>query len=176
MPVVSWFFSLLLLASPQSAPASPPQLPGRDAILAASRTIIANAHYATLVTMAGAGQPDARIVDPFLPEADFTIWVATNAASRKAAQLAQDSRVTLVYFDEAGKGYVTLKGTAALVRDTKEKSAHWKDQWAGMYKNKNMGDDYLLVRITPDTLEVVSVALGMVNDPATWRPVTLKLK
>ena len=153
-----------------------PPAPNRDAILAASRTIISNARYATMVTMAGAGAPDARIVDPFAPETDFTIWVATNANSRKAAQLVKDPRVTLVYFDAANKGYVTLKGTAALVRDAKEKSAHWKEQWAGMYKNKNLGDDYLLVRIVPDTLEVVSVALGMINDPATWRPVTLKLR
>ena len=45
-----------------------------------------------------------------------------------------------------------------------------------MYKDKNRGEDYLLVKIVPDTLEVVSVALGMINDPATWRPVTLKLR
>jgi hypothetical protein len=152
MNIVSWCLSLLLLSLPQTTPPPAPP-PSRDAILAASRTIITGARYATLVTVADAGQPDARIVDPFAPESDFTIWVATNSASRKAAQLARDSRVTLVYFDATSKSYVTVKGTATLVRD-----------------------DYLLVRITPDTLEVVSVALGMINDPATWRPVTLKLR
>jgi general stress protein 26 len=173
MPFASWCLSLALVLLPQSAPT---QVPTRDAILAASRTIITNARYATVVTMAGAAEPDARIIDPFAPEADLTIWFATKASSRKVQQLAQDSRVTLLYFDAATKGYVTLKGRAALVRDPKEKSARWKEDWAGMYTNKNLGDDYRLVRVVPDTLEVVSMALGMINDPATWRPVTLKLK
>lgn len=173
MPLLSVLIAAWLCLTPQT-PA--PKAPGRDAILTASRTIITNARYATFVTAGGASGADARIVDPFAPEADFTIWFATNAASRKVQQLAADSRVTLVYFDAATKGYVTLKGQATLVRDPQAKAAHWKDDWAGMYKDKNRGEDYLLVKIVPDTLEVVSVALGMINDPATWRPVTLKLR
>jgi general stress protein 26 len=171
MTVPIWCLGVTLFLLP-----APAQAPARAAILAASRTIISNARYATLVTLAGDAPADARIVDPFAPEADLTIWIATNATSRKVQQLARDSRVTLLYFDAATKGYVTLKGRAVLVRDPIEKSARWKDDWAGMYKDKNRGNDYLLVKIVPDTLEVVSVALGMINDPATWRPVTLKLR
>lgn len=173
MPLATWCLSLALFLLPQTAP---PAAPTRDAIIKASRAIIANARYATFVTTAGVGAPNARIVDPFTPEADLTIWFATNPTSRKVQELAKDPHVTLVYFDAANRGYVTLKGTATLVRDPKEKSVRWKDDWAGMYKDKNRGDDYLLVKIVPDTLEVVSVALGMINDAATWRPVTLKLR
>jgi len=173
MPLAASCLSFLLLFLPQTPAA---KTPDRAAVLAAAHTIITNARYATLVTMAGSSQPDARIVDPFAPDADFTIWVATNASSRKVQQLRADSRVTLSYFDAANKGYVTLKGTSTLVRDPTEKAVHWKTEWAGMYKDNNRGDDYLLVRIVPETLEVVSVALGMINDPATWRPVTLTFK
>ena len=173
MPLATWCLSFVLLLLPQAAP---PPAPTRDAILKASRTIIANARYATLATTSAAAGSDARIIDPFTPGDDFTVWFATNATSRKVQQLRADPRVTLLYFDAANKGYVTLKGTATLVRDPKEKAARWKDEWAGMYATNNLGDDYLLVRIAPETLEVVSVALGMNNDPATWRPVTLKLK
>jgi len=171
MPLATWILGLLFVAQ-----AAPPQAPTRDAILAASRTIVINAHFATLVTVAGTDAPDARIVDPFPPEKDFTIWFATNTASRKVAELRKDPRVTLLYFDAPNKGYVTVKGTATLVSDPKEKMARWKNEWTGMWKNKNFGDDYLLVRVIPDTLEVVSTALGMKNDPATWRPVTLKIR
>lgn len=172
MPIAAWCLSVVLALLPQSAAQ---KTPDRAAILAASRTIITNARYATFVTTAGA-DADARIIDPFTPDADLTIWFATNPSSRKVQQITRNPRVTLVYFDAAAKGYVTLKGTATLVRDAKEKSARWKDDWAGMYKDKNHGDDYLLVRVVPDTLEVVSVALGMINDATTWRPVTLKLR
>ena len=63
-----------------------------------------------------------------------------------------------------------------LVRDAQAKAARWKDDWNGMYRDQNRGDDYLLVKVVPDTLEVTSVALHMNNDPATWKPVTLKLR
>ena len=165
----------LILTLPAQTPA-PPKGPDRDAILQASRTIIAGAHYATLVTVDGASQPDARIVDPFAPESDFTIWLATKAASRKVTELRKDPRVTLLYFDAATKGYVTVKGTARLVNDPAMKAKYWKNEWNGMYANKNQGDDYLLVQVTPDTLEVVSVALGMMNDSVTWKPVTITIK
>lgn len=168
----------LVLQAPAQAPAAPlkTEAPTRSAILTAARTIMANARYATLVTINGNAPADARIVDPFAPEDELTIWFATNAASRKVAELKKDRRVTLLYFDAANKGYVTVKGTATLVTTAAEKAKRWKDEWAGMWSRKNEGDDYVLVRVDPDTIEVVSVALGMINDPATWRPVTLTFK
>lgn len=175
MTIAAWCLAVALsLLHGQQTPAAPPT---RDAILTASRTIISNARYATLVTASTEpGSPDARIVDPFTPDPDLTIWFATNPKSRKVAELAKDPHVTLLYFDAQAKGYVTLKGTATLVRDAGAKAARWKDDWMGMYADKNRGDDYLLVKVVPDTLEVVSVALNMINDPATWKPVTLKLR
>ncbi len=43
-------------------------------------------------------------------------------------------------------------------------------------KDMNRGGDYLLIRVEPSRLEVVSAAFGMTNDPATWRPVVLDLR
>ncbi len=166
-----------------STPASPtatgqpasPVAPTRAAIISATRTIIGHARYATLVTVDASGQPQARIVDPFLPEDDLMIWIATNARSRKVGEVAVNDRVTLLYFDMSTQSYVTVIGRARLVRDDKEKNARWKEEWATFYKNKNHGDDYLLIRVVPSRLEVVSPALGLVNDPDTWRPVILEL-
>ena len=175
MTMAAWCVALALslFYGPQIQ-AAPPT---RDAILKASRTIIANARYATLVTAStDSGSPDARIIDPFTPDPDMSIWFATNPKSRKVAELAKDPHVTLLYFDATAKGYVTLKGKATLVRDAGAKAARWKDDWMGMYADKNHGDDYLLVKVVPETLEVVSVALNMINDPATWKPVTLMLR
>jgi len=155
-------------------PASP-VAPTRAAILSATRTIIGHARYATLVTLDASGHPQARVVDPFVPEDDVTIWVATNARSRKVGEIAANDRVTLLYFDADSQSYVTVIGTARLVRDAKEKAARWKDEWSAFYKDKNRGDDYLLIRVTPKRLEVVSPALGLLNDPDTWRPVILEL-
>lgn len=151
------------------------QSPTRAEILAAAETIIARARYATFITLDGSGHPQARIVDPFPPERDLAIWIGTNARSRKVAQVEADARVTLSYFDAEGQGYVTLPGTAQVVRDAAEKARRWKDEWEAFYEDRNRGDDYLLIRVVPARLEIVSEALGMRNDPETWRPVLLDL-
>lgn len=173
--------SLLLLATlagpesavSQGAAAAAP--PTREAIVAAARIVIGKARYATFVTLGDTGHPQARIVDPFPPDEDLTIWVATNARSRKVGQIAADPRVTLTYFDTVGQSYVTVLGMAKAVSEPQEKARHWKDEWKAFYKDGPRGEDYLLIRIVPSRLEVVAASLGMMNDPATWRPVILDL-
>ena len=71
----------------QAAPAKPPG--SRADALAAARTVIADARYATFITLDDTGHPQARIVDPFPPEDDLTIWIATNARSRKVGAPAR---------------------------------------------------------------------------------------
>ena len=71
---------------------------------------------------------------------------------------------------------MTLLGRANLVTSAAEKARHWKEDWAAFYKNKNLGDDYLLIRVVPDALEISAPSLGMNNDATTWKPVTLKLR
>lgn len=157
---------LLSLAPAQAAPS-------REAALAASRTIIEKAGFATLTSLNADGSPDSRIIDPFPVEADFTVWFATNATSRKVGEMRRDPRVSLLYFDKPGSGYVMLKGRVTLVADPTEKAARWNGTWTGLYQDENRGDDYLLVKLVPEQLEVVSVTMGMINDPATWKPVTI---
>lgn len=152
----------------QVAPAAPPS---RAQVIAAAKTIMQVARYTTLMTVGPDGQPQARIVDPFLPDSDLTIWIATNPLTRKVAEIRRDPRVTLLYFSPSTFEYVTVIGTAAVNTDSREKASHWKAEWATMYHDQNRGDDYLLLRVRPTRLEVVSARQGMRNDPKTWRPV-----
>jgi PPOX class probable F420-dependent enzyme len=161
------------------APATPPPTPAgteREAALSAARALIANVPFATLVTVDSSGAPQSRIVEPFPPEDDLTVWVATTGVSRKVKEIERDGRVVLTYFDRTAPGYVTLAGTAAVVRDPVEKAKRWKESWAGFYKDKNRGEDYTLIRITPSRLEISSPSQGMNNDPVTWKPVTVQLR
>jgi general stress protein 26 len=153
-----------------------PQTPTRDAIIAAAEKVMQGARYATFITLDGAGAPQARIVDPFPPEEDLVVWIATRGVTRKVVQIEEDPRVSLLYFDAGTSSYVTLVGTAAIVRDPAEKAKRWKDAWASFYKDKNQGDDYTLIKVTPSRLEISSQAQGMRNDPVTWQPVILKLR
>lgn len=70
---------------------------------------------------------------------------------------------------------MTVQGTARLVTDSVEKSRHWKEEWAGYYRDGPRGEDYLLIQSRPTRLEIVSPRHGMMNDPGPWRPALLDL-
>jgi general stress protein 26 len=75
---------LMLLSSVAVvAQTTTPQTPSRTAILEAARDVIDNARYCSLVTVGSDGHPQARMVDPLSPDADFTMWIATNPLTRK---------------------------------------------------------------------------------------------
>lgn len=149
--------------------------PEPSRVLHAAREVMLHARYCTLVTVGEDGQPQARIVDPFPPDDDLTVWIGTNPVSRKVGQIERDPRVTLLYFDAGAGAYVTLLGTAEKVTEADKKEEHWKSEWAGYYSDAYRGSDYVLLRVTPARLEIVSYAHGLVNDPQTWRPVALDL-
>jgi general stress protein 26 len=143
--------------------------PTRDEILAEARSIIHKSRFSTFVTLGEKGEPQGRIVDPFEPDSTFIVWVGTNPLTRKVGQIRRDGRVTLLWFD-GNQAYVSLDGRATLVSDAAEKEKHWKEEWAALYPNRNHGDDYLLIRITPVRMDVVNYSKGIIGDPKTWRP------
>jgi general stress protein 26 len=152
----------------------PAQTPERAKIVAAAEEIMKKARFCGLVTLGRDGHPQARVVDPFEPERDLTVWIATNPITRKVDEIRADPRVTLYYFDPSGPGYVTLLARAELVTDSAEKARHWKEEWAAFYADKNRGEDFILIRCKPIRLELVSYGHGLMNDPGTWRPVTVE--
>jgi PPOX class probable F420-dependent enzyme len=159
------------LTSPAGAQA--PAAGERPTVLKAARELMVKARYCALVTIGEDGHPQARAIDAFAPEDDMTVWIATNPVTRKVTEVKRDPRVTLYYYEPGGPGYVTLLGKAAVVTDPAEKAKRWKKDWAAFYKDENRGDDYVLIRVTPLRLEIVSHAHGLLNDPATWRPLAI---
>lgn len=146
----------------------------RAAVLRAAHEVAQKARYATFITIGEDGQPQARIVDALGPDEEFTVWVGTNPVTRKVAEIAKDPRVTVSFFDPSGLSYVTLVGTARLVTDPAVKAKHWKGAWASFYKNEHRGADFALLAVVPRRLEVVSQGHGLINDPVTWRPVSVE--
>ncbi len=172
---LAWVFALLAFSVGVAAQAVQADPATRAEVLAAV-DIMREARYATLVTIGEDGHPEARIVDPFYPEADLTIWIATHPRTRKVGEIKRDPVVTLLYFNASGLEYVTVVGSAELVSDPAEKARHWKQEWADYYKEGSRGPDYLLIRVIPTRLEVVSPNRGLFNDPDTWLPVIVNLQ
>jgi general stress protein 26 len=139
-----------------------------------SLKIIDDCYYVTLISIDEIGQARARVMEPFAPEKDFTIWLATNPSSRKVNQIKNNPKVSLHYFDKSQMGYVSLMGKAFLVNDPKIKSEKWKEGWDKFYKNKE--DAYLLIEFIPESLEIISFTKGYNGDEKTWQPYHVNLR
>ena len=144
-----------------------------DSVLAVAHSIISNTPFCALVTLDGQGMPHVRTMEPFTPDEDLTIWMATNPQSRKVEHIRSNSTVVLHYLEAARPGYVTIHGQARLVDDPAEKKARWKDSWEPFYPDREKG--YLLIEVTPQRIEVVSAPDGILGDSLSWRPPAIQI-
>ncbi|MBL7844352.1 MAG: pyridoxamine 5'-phosphate oxidase family protein [Cyclobacteriaceae bacterium] len=145
----------------------------RQHLTSVAREIISRAEHCVFITVDQNRQPQARTMDPFEPEADFTIWLATNPSSRKVKQIRKNSNVTLYYYD-GDNGYVSLYGKAELVNNQQEKDKRWKTEWADFYPNRT--DAYLLIRVKPSRLEIISYKNNIIGDSKTWKPEVVEFR
>ncbi len=136
-------------------------------LLSAAREIISSATTCALITLDEEGRPSVRAMETLPLDDDFIVWFGTNPKSRKVIEIKNNSRVTLYYLDNDASGYVTIHGTAKIIADKKAKEAHWKKEWTAFYPNKN--DGYVLIKITPISMEVISNSRGISGDTITWK-------
>jgi general stress protein 26 len=162
---------LFLLFFTLPAYAQQPTSFSRDALISAAREIMTTTRYCALITTGRAGRSHARTMDAFVPEPDITVWLATNPRSRKVTEIRRNPKVTLYYFDRESAAYVTIYGTARLVNNKSEKAKRWKDDWKTFYPDRDKS--YLLIKVTPERLEVVNVNKGIVGVSPTWRPLSV---
>lgn len=144
--------------------------PNKD-IRAVAKEIMANANTCALITVDSLNRPRVRMMGTLKPDKDFTVWFGTNPNSRKVMQINQNPEVTVYYTEEGNSGYIILQGTAQLVNDIKEKETHFKDEWKEFYPN--YPDDYMLIKVIPNWLEVVSYKHNILGDTETWEPQTI---
>ncbi len=143
-----------------------------ERVLEVVRETMEKAAYGFLITLDESGQPQARLMDPFEPELDMTVWMATSRATRKVSQLRKDARATLAYYDRDGMGYVALVGNVRLVGDLEERRRRWKPEWESFYPGGPEGPNYLLIEFTPSHIQVMSISRGVGAGP--FAPAILK--
>jgi general stress protein 26 len=140
----------------------------RETLMAAAREIIEEARYCALVTFDESGTVRVRMMDPFSPEEDMTIWMGTSRRTRKVHEIESDPRVTLYYTSPDVAGYVSISGKAILIDDPMEKASRWKEGWEGFYSDREA--DYILIQVIPERMEVINYSRGIGGDPETWDP------
>jgi general stress protein 26 len=145
-------------------------------LIEAARDLMESARFCGLATTGEGGEMFVRTMDPFPPDAEMVVRLGTNTNTRKVNQIRSDPRVVLYYFDREALGYVVISGTAKLIYDPHIKSKWWKTEWAEFYDDDHRGDDYILIEVEPDRIEVVSPKHGIAAAPKEWKPATLHLQ
>ncbi len=142
-----------------------------DHLLDVTRTTMQNAKYCILATQ-GDTRINARVLQPFDPQSDWTIFFGTRSDSRKVVDIQQNPNTTLLYYDHDDIGYVSLQGTAKIVDDPVMRQQYWNANWR-IYFPKGPDEDYTLIQFVPDRLEVLSFGHGVTPEPYGLKPAVL---
>ncbi len=173
--VVGLIISYLPRSSRAATAEQKPRAPlGRPELIAAAREIMAGQTYCALITQDEDGRPQVRTMNPFPPEEDMTVWIATSTLTRKVRHIRHDPRVTLYYANHGqATGYVAITGRAELIDDRaemiKRKRAYWDSAFPGF---KNL----VLIKVIPERMDVLNYSRGALGDPETWRTPSLEFK
>lgn len=158
--------ALLLSSAASLRSQEPPKPANRDSLIAAAREIMSLQTYCGLVTVDSTGQPHARTMNPFPPEADMTVWMATTTDSRKAREIARNPRVCLYYADHGTAiGNVNIVGKAFLVQDPSEIRKRERGYWQQAFPDRSK---LVLIKVVPEKIEVLNYTRGFHNDSRTF--------
>lgn len=140
-------------------------------MLDVARTTVQAAKYCILITE-GEARLNARVLQPFDPQPDWTIWFGTHPQSRKITDLRRTATATAIYYDRDNLGYVALQGAGQIVDDPALRQRYWNANWR-IYFPKGPDEGYAVIKFTPDRLEMMSFGHDITPEPYGLKSVAL---
>lgn len=141
-----------------------------------ARQTVESAGTCFLVTVGQEGLPSARVMAPFPPEADFTVWMGARPRSRKIREIAKDDRAVLGYSYAQDGAYLSMAGTITVEDDLDKRRRYWLEDFRAFWPDGPEGADYILLRFVPSRMELMNVIRGVAADPTGLGPVVLVRK
>jgi general stress protein 26 len=138
--------------------------------LALALEILRSVPYGFLITPGS--PPTARLVQHLSVEDDGVVWIGTSPRSRKAHAVTSEGLATYVVEDRSRFAYVSLSCAADVVDDMATRKQLWDQGLVAFFPDGPEGDDFVLVRVIPRVVEVMSFADGVHPDPYGLVPAT----
>lgn len=132
-------------------------------VLAAARTVMRSKRFCLLVTDSTEGS-DARVVQPFRPNADLVVHVGTSAHSRKLQQIQRSGRALLAYERDRDGACVVAHCSAEVLEDMATRRRYFMPLWHAFWP-AGPEDDFVVIRCVPDRLEVWDARRGITPPP-----------
>ena len=86
-------------------------------------------------------------------EFDGNLWFYTRASSHKVEEVDRDSRVNVSYADPAHQNYVSVSGTARLVRDPAAIKSHWSEAMRTWFPKGTDDPEIAMIRVHVEQAE-----------------------
>lgn len=144
-----------------------------DDLLRAARAVMKQADYCFFISHGRQGEIHSRLMHPFEPDDDFTIWLGASPDSRKADEIRANNQVTLSYMNPRTTGYVTILGTATLESNVDLRYKYWRAYWSDMYPGGPENMDYILIKVVPRRVEMMNFEESALPQPYGLKPVGL---
>jgi len=106
-------------------------------------------------------------MNPFPPSGDWITWFATSRGSEKVREIRKNPWVCVYYADHStAKGYVNISGKAEIIDDKELLLKKKRDYWDGI---TGWQENFVLIRIVPQSMEVINYKHQVYNDPKTLK-------
>lgn len=109
------------------------------------------------IAMLTTRKPDGTLVSRPLGtqevEFDGDLWFATGADSEKVAEIALDPRVNVSYASKGKNTYVSVAGTASIVRDRAKIDELWSPAMKIFFPGGKEDPNLVLIRVSAESAE-----------------------
>jgi general stress protein 26 len=104
---------------------------------------------------------------------DCELWIGTSPRSRKVSDLRASRRVTYAVEDRTRFAYVALYADAEVVADATVLQERWVPEFATFFPDGALGGDFVLLRVVPWRIELMSFAASIHPEPYGLLPAAL---
>ena len=125
--------------------------------------LLKDIRYAMLTTQESDGDFHDRPVYTHGVDDDGKIWFFTHATGRKVREMGRDPRVGVSYEDHGSETYVTLAGTAEVVKDQAKIDELWVDGLKAWFSEGKDDPSISLVKVHPHQGEYWDKPGGKLN-------------
>ena len=115
--------------------------------------LIKGISFAMLTTVDEDGSLRSRPMQTQEAEFNGELWFFTSASSAKVGEVQSDQRVNVSYSDPDDNRYVSLSGTASLVRDREKIKELWKPVLKAWFPKGLEDPDLALLRVKVEKAE-----------------------
>jgi general stress protein 26 len=127
--------------------------------------IVRSNPYGFVVTAEESGPPSGRLVQHLAVDGQGRVVFSTSPATRKARRIEAAGEVTYLVEDRQRFAYVSLSGRAEIETSLAARREHWDEGLRAFFPAGPDGDDFVLVVLNTQRIEMWSATDGPHPDP-----------